>query len=220
MNPFHDTLVWKPEIATTREILLIIPGPIKPLMMEPWQVRAVHAASVLAAKAHDGQLRDDRLTPYIIHPARVAGLVVLFGGRYTEVIAAWLHDVIEDCSHGETTVAYGLSSLKLPGDDAITVYQIVKALTKDKALEKEQRLPESLQRILAAPPGATLVKLCDRLDNVLDIAQKKTEQKKYLQETEMLLTMLFGRAIESGYADAHEMLRISTLLAAKEVHGS
>jgi hypothetical protein len=48
-------------------------------------------------------------------------VVVIFGGRYTEVIAAWLHDVIEDCAHGETTVAYGLSSLKLPGDDAITV---------------------------------------------------------------------------------------------------
>jgi (p)ppGpp synthase/HD superfamily hydrolase len=189
-------------------------------MMEFWQTRAVHAASVLAAKAHDGQLRDDGLTPYIIHPARVAVLVVLFGGQYTEVIAAWLHDVIEDCSHGETTVAYGLSSLKLPGDDAITVYQIIKALTKDKSLEKEQRLPESLQRILAAPPGATLVKLCDRLDNVLDIPMGKKDRQKYLQETEMLLTMLFGRAVESGYGEAHEMLRVSTLLAAREVTGS
>lgn len=189
-------------------------------MMEPWQVRAVHAASSLAAKAHDGQYRGDSTTPYIIHPARVAGLVVVFGGQYTEVIAAWLHDVIEDCHHGETTVAYGLSSLKLPGDDAIAVYQIIKALTKDKSLEKEQRLPESLQRILAAPPGATLVKLCDRLDNVLDIATRKTEQEKYLQETGVLLSMLFGRAVESGYAEAHEILRVNTLLAGREVAGN
>lgn len=189
-------------------------------MMEPWQIRAVHAASSLAAQAHDGQYRGDSTTPYIIHPARVAGLAVVFGGQYTEVIAAWLHDVIEDCHHGETTVAYGLSSLRLPGDDAITIYQMVKALTRDLSVEKEQRLQESLKRVLSAPPGATLVKLCDRLDDVLDIGKGKKDREMYLQETEMLLSMLFGRAVESGYAEAHEMLRISTLLAAKEVHGS
>lgn len=189
-------------------------------MMEPWQVRAVHAASSLAAKAHDGQYRGDSTTPYIIHPARVAGLVVVFGGQYTEVIAAWLHDVIEDCHHGETTVAYGLSSLKLPGDDAITVYQMVKALTRDPSVEKEQRLQESLKRVLAAPPGATLVKLCDRLDNVLDIGKGKKEREKYVQETGMLLSMLFGRAVESGYTEAYEMLRVSTFLSAEEVNSS
>lgn len=190
------------------------------VMMEPWQIRAVHAAAALAAQAHDGQYRDDPNTPYITHPARVAGLVMVFGGRYQEVIAAWLHDVIENCRHGETTVAYGLSALKLPGDDAIVIYQMVKALTKDQSVEKEQRLQESLRRVLAAPPGATLVKLCDRLDNVSDIGSRKKDRQKYLQETEMLLTMLFGRAVETGYTQAHEVLRVSTLLAQKNLSGS
>lgn len=189
-------------------------------MMESWQIRAVHAAAALAAQAHDRQYRDDITVPYIVHPARVASLVVVFGGQYHEIIAAWLHDVIEDCRHGETTVAYGLSSLKLPGDDAITIYQMVKALTKDPAVEKEQRLQESLRRILTAPPGATLVKLCDRLDNVLDIGSRKKDLKKYLQDTEMLLTMLSGRAIESGYTEAHEALRVNMLLAEKNLGGS
>lgn len=189
-------------------------------MMEPWQIRVVHAASTLAAKAHDGQYRDDGVTPYIIHPARVAGLVTVFGGGYTEVIAAWLHDVIEDCSHGETTVAYGLSSFSLPGDDAITVYRIVKALTKDKSIPQGQRLEESLTRILAEPPGATLVKLCDRLDNVLDAGKKREDRQKYLEDTGMLLAALFGRAVESGYTEAHEVLRVISLLAAEGVAGS
>ena len=188
--------------------------------MESWQIRAVHAASALAAQAHERQYRDDIAVSYIVHPARVAGLVVVFGGQYQEIIAAWLHDVIEDCRHGETMVAYGLSSLKLPGDDAIIIYQMIKALTKDPAVEKEQRLQESLQRIITAPPGATLIKLCDRLDNVLDIGSRKKDQKKYLQDTEILLTMLFGRAVESGYSEAHEMLRINTLLAGKSLIGS
>ena len=189
-------------------------------MMEPWQIRAVHSATTLAAQAHDGQNRDDVSIPYIVHPARVAGLVVVFGGQYQEIIAAWLHDVIENCRHGETTVAYGLSSLKLPGDDAITIYQIVKALTKDPAVEKEQQLQDSLRRILMAPPGATLVKICDRLDNVLDIGSRKKDRKKYLQETETLLSMLFGRAVESGYTEAHEVLRVNMLLAEKKLSES
>jgi len=189
-------------------------------MMEPWQIRAIHAASALAAKAHDRQFRDDGVTPYIIHPARVAGLVTVFGGGYTEVIAAWLHDVIEDCSHGETTVAYGLSSFCLPGDDAITVYQIVKALTKDKSIEEEQRLQESLARINAAPPGATLVKICDRLDNVLDAGEGREDRQKYLKDTDVLLSTLYGRAVESGYTHAHEVLRVTTFFTAKGVSGS
>jgi hypothetical protein len=41
-----------------------------------------------------------------------------------------------------------------------------------------------------------------------------------VQETGVLLSMLFGRAVESGYTEAYEMLRVSTLLAAKEVNSS
>jgi (p)ppGpp synthase/HD superfamily hydrolase len=130
----------------------------------------------------------------------------MFGGRYQEVVAAWLHDILEDNPQGETQLAYGLSSLKLPGNDAIEIYRIVKALTRDSRIKKEDQLKESLERILDAPPGATLVKLCDRMDNIADIKNKK-DREQYLEETMMVLAMLFGRSVESGYVHCHNTLK-------------
>jgi len=58
------------------------------------------------------------------------------------------------------------------------------------------------------------------LDNVLDIGSRKKDRKKYLQETETLLSMLFGRAVESGYTEAHEVIRVNMLLAEKKLSES
>jgi len=175
--------------------------------MEPWEVAAVKQAADMSVKAHEGQYRDDGTTPYILHPARVAGLVAMFGGRYQEVVAAWLHDVLEQDRHGEKVIAYGLSSLNLPGDDAIEIYRIVKAISRDPRVPKEEQLKESLDRILQAPPGATLVKICERMDNILDPGSDPKNQERYVEETIMVLAMLFGRAFEFGYTSCHETLR-------------
>lgn len=177
-------------------------------MMEPWQIHAVHRTAAIAAQAHDGQYRKDGTTPYITHPARVAGMVAAFGGGYREIAAAWLHDLVEDTRHGETTVAYGLSSLKLPGDDAILIYQMITALTKDRTLSDDDQLLDSLDRILQAPPGATLIKICDRIDNVLDMKDLDGDLGHYVRGSVVVLTRLFGRAVEHGYGNAHEALRL------------
>ncbi len=177
-------------------------------MMEPWQIYAVHRAAAIAARAHEGQYRKDQTTPYIAHPARVAGLVASFGGDYREITAAWLHDVIEETKHGETTVAYGLSSLNLPGDDAILIYQMITALTRDRSLTDDAQLLDSLDRILQAPPGATLIKICDRIDNVLDMSTMDGDLGHYVRGSAVVLTRLFGRAMEHGYSRAHEALRL------------
>jgi (p)ppGpp synthase/HD superfamily hydrolase len=173
--------------------------------MEPWEVVAIERAAQIAAKMHDGQYLDDNITPYILHPARVAGLVAIFGGRYQEIVAAWLHAAIDKSDQGETRLAYGLSSLNLPGNDAIEVYRTVKALSKDPRVEHEEQLKDSLERVLDAPPGATLVKLCDRMDSISGIRNKK-DREQYLEETMMVLAMLFGRSVESGYTGCHETL--------------
>jgi (p)ppGpp synthase/HD superfamily hydrolase len=175
--------------------------------MEPWEVTAVKNAADLAVKAHEGQYRGDGTTPYILHPARVAGLVAMFGGRYQDVAAAWLHDVLEKDRHGEKVIAYGLSSLNLPGEDAIEIYRMVKALTRDARVTEDRQLNDVLERILDAPPGATLVKLCERMDNILDPRGGTADRDRYTEETIMVLAMLFGRAVEFGYAPCHETLR-------------
>jgi (p)ppGpp synthase/HD superfamily hydrolase len=176
------------------------------VVMDPWEIMAIRMAADIATRLHTGQYHENESRPFILHPARVAGLVALFGGRYQELVAAWLHDVLEKNPQGETQLAYGLSSLKLPGDDAIAVYRMIKALTRDPRVTEEEQLKDSLERIIDAPPGATLIKLCERLDNLTSLEKKETS-KEYRDETMMVLAMLFGRSVESGYTQCHETLK-------------
>ena len=54
------------------------------------------AADRFAARTHSGQVRKGRNRPFIVHPRAVAVLVEAHGGDEDEIIAALLHDVIED----------------------------------------------------------------------------------------------------------------------------
>ena len=65
---------------------------------------AIEIAAKAASEAHRGQTRKDKKTPFIVHPERVAKCVAHYGGNHIGIIAAWLHDVVEDCNDGEVTV--------------------------------------------------------------------------------------------------------------------
>jgi (p)ppGpp synthase/HD superfamily hydrolase len=82
--------------------------------MTPLQTHAIHLAKTAATKAHQNQFRKDGKTPYIVHPERVADRVKSFGGNHIGIIAAWLHDVMEDCTGGETIVRETLRETGLP----------------------------------------------------------------------------------------------------------
>lgn len=57
----------------------------------------VQRAKEYAHKAHEGQVRDDGVEPYIEHPRKVARLVAVSCPTDKNLIAAaWLHDTIED----------------------------------------------------------------------------------------------------------------------------
>jgi (p)ppGpp synthase/HD superfamily hydrolase len=162
-----------------------------------------------AARAHRGQYRKDRKTPYIAHPARVAALVGKFGGSHIAVTSAWLHDVYEDCSPAwiANTVAF-INHLPLPEDDRLEIADIVDALTKKNTIRgKSARLTDSLRRVLDAPPEATLVKLCDRIDNLLDSGVRNGGfTKRYLASTDELIETLSVRASLYGYDTALDTL--------------
>jgi (p)ppGpp synthase/HD superfamily hydrolase len=53
-------------------------------------------ALVYAARAHAGQTKKGKTTPYVAHLMAVASLVLEDGGDEDEAIAALLHDVVED----------------------------------------------------------------------------------------------------------------------------
>ena len=169
----------------------------------------IKTAADHASRAHKGQFRKDRKTPYITHPARVAGLVGTFNGSHVAIIAAWLHDVYEDCSPEWILKTDKLiDDLPLPADERREIAAIVDALTKKNTITgKAARLSDSLDRILDAPPEATLVKLCDRIDNLLDSADRNGGfTKRYLISTDELIDKLSVRASLNGYDTALDIL--------------
>ena len=125
------------------------------LSMEPaHRLLVIKSAADHASRAHQGQFRKDRKTPYITHPARVAGLVGTFNGSHLAIIAAWLHDVYEDCTPARLLRTDELiERMPLPADDRKDIAAIVDALTKKNTIAgKAARLSDSLDRVLNAPP--------------------------------------------------------------------
>ena len=163
-----------------------------------------------ASGAHRGQYRKDRRTPYIVHPARVAGYVSMFGGSHVAIVSAWLHDVYEDCTPEWISLTDSfISALPLPEDERQDIAAIVDALTKKNTLpSKSARLSDSIGRILDAPPEATLVKICDRIDNFLDTADRDGQvRKRYLVSTDEIIDRLSVLADFYGYEKAMNALK-------------
>jgi len=124
----------------------------------------------IARLVHEKQL-DKANAPYIDHPRRVSQnvsfLLSELVGRYsqaeisTSVLAAWLHDVIEDS--GETFPEIGVGDLARWGV-AFEVIEVVALLTKTESVKIEPSQDAYYQRI-KANRLARAVKIADLADN-------------------------------------------------------
>ena len=151
-------------------------------------------AARLAEDAHRGQYRKWGHTqdPYIWHPMRVAGMVMLVEHVTSEMIqAAFLHDSLEDTKLKE-------EDLVKAGFGGEVVY-FVKALTnpsKGLNLPRAERKAMDRKHIDKAPWGAKVIKLADRLDNLLEIRNDPETPKDFVEtykgESRLLLTVLKG----------------------------
>ena len=151
---------------------------------------------VYEAKEWKNEYRKDRVTPFIVHPARVAGLVGEMWNDPIAISAAWLHDVLEDCDVTRKQVWDELSECGVESGFAHNVLEIVGALTKpqdkdrygkiDSTLEKIGKLPYYLKR------DALVVKMADVTDNmsVLDGVDQVWLKRHYLPETLYLANKL------------------------------
>jgi guanosine-3',5'-bis(diphosphate) 3'-pyrophosphohydrolase len=171
---------------------------------------SINIVSAAAARAHDQKFRKDGNTPYIVHPARVATLAKHFGGDHIAIIAAWVHDVFEDCNSDICNeVKSIIHKLPLQREDIAKIHEVITALTKKNDIPKDEQMTESLNRILNAPQEAVLIKICDRIDNLIDAQGRDKEFKiKYYKEAEVIGKILGTKAINSGYSTALESLWI------------
>jgi GTP diphosphokinase / guanosine-3',5'-bis(diphosphate) 3'-diphosphatase len=122
-------------------------------------IRRAHA---FAAAAHDGQLRLSG-EPFIEHPLAVATILAGLGLDTTTLVAALLHDTVED-----TPVT--LEGLQAEfGPDVV---RIVDGLTKIETIgfkTREHEQAENVRKMIVAMAGdirVLLIKLADRLHNM------------------------------------------------------
>jgi (p)ppGpp synthase/HD superfamily hydrolase len=134
----------------------------------------------------------------------------MFGGSHVAIVSAWLHDVYEDCTPEWISLTDSfIAALPLPEEELLEISAIVYALTKKNTISgKAARLSDSIGRILDAPPEATLVKVCDRIDNFLDTACRYGQvRKRYLVSTDEIIDRLSTRADLYGYERAMNTLK-------------
>lgn len=151
-------------------------------------------AAKLANMLHLGQVRKDGYTPFIYHPARVAGMVSqhpLLGEKH--VITAWLHDAIEDVEGAEEAIKKEFGSDMVNNILYVTNVSVYKKISGSR----EYRKNIDLDAYGKIPQEFKIIKLFDRYDNMRDISGLSKDFLKILiSETYDLLDVL-GEADKS-----------------------
>ncbi|HPT86664.1 MAG TPA: bifunctional (p)ppGpp synthetase/guanosine-3',5'-bis(diphosphate) 3'-pyrophosphohydrolase [Bacillota bacterium] len=140
----------------------------------------IRAAYEFAAEAHRGQKRDSG-EDFIQHPLEVAVIVYDLGMDTTSVVAALLHDVVED-------TAIDLEEIKHRfGPDVAMLVDGVTKLTRLNFQTQQEQQMENLRKMFLAMTQdlrVIIIKLADRLHNMRTLkALPEERQKKIAKET-------------------------------------
>ncbi|BCX79762.1 bifunctional (p)ppGpp synthetase/guanosine-3',5'-bis(diphosphate) 3'-pyrophosphohydrolase [Campylobacter sp. 19-13652] len=141
--------------------------------------------------SHEGQYRKSG-EPYAIHPILVACFVAYMGADEAMIVAALLHDVVEDTDATLSDVrdAFGADAAKL-----------VEGLTKIVNIREDKLVSSSSNEKLASSAltfrrmllisiedvRVLVIKLCDRLHNMLTISALRPEKQKRIAEETLMV---------------------------------
>ena len=143
----------------------------------------LYDAFTFADAEHHGQLRKSG-EPYIIHPLAVADIVADLGLDTDSVIAALLHDCIEDTPATHEDIA------KRFGPTVADLVEGVTKLTRMQYVSKEEEQMENLRKMLMAMSHdirVILIKICDRLHNMrtMEYQSPRKQREKSLETMEI-----------------------------------
>jgi guanosine-3',5'-bis(diphosphate) 3'-pyrophosphohydrolase len=129
---------------------------------EQKELLILRAIDFAARKHRDQRRKDEEASPYINHPISVSLLLAEIGGiADAEVLsAAILHDTLEDTdtTPEELEAAFG-----------IRIRKLVEEVTDDKRLPKAKRKDLQIAHAAQLSHDAVLIKLGDKISNVLDV---------------------------------------------------
>ncbi|NNM52740.1 MAG: bifunctional GTP diphosphokinase/guanosine-3',5'-bis pyrophosphate 3'-pyrophosphohydrolase [Pseudomonadales bacterium] len=142
------------------------------------QIELIRQAYFLAEKAHHGQFRRNG-APYITHPLAVAGILCGMHMDHQSIMAAMLHDVIEDTQITKAELA------KAFGDDVARLVDGVTKLTQVQFGSKAEAKAENFRKMMLAMTQdirVILVKLADRLHNMRTLDVLSAEKSRRIAE--------------------------------------
>ena len=142
--------------------------------LPPEQIELVKRAFVIARDAHEGQARSSG-EPYITHPVAVASIIAEMRLDHEAVMAALLHDVIEDTPYTEE---------QLKDEFGASVAEIVEGVSKLDKLKfrtrQEAEVANFRKMILAMTKDirVVLIKLADRTHNMRTLGALRPDKRR------------------------------------------
>lgn len=171
--------------------------------MDEADIRRVRDAYRFADEAHLGQFRASG-EPYITHPIAVAGLCAEWKLDAQAIMAALMHDAMEDC---------GVTKIELIERFGAPTAEIVDGLTKLDKLQfstKEESQAESFRKMLLAMARdvrVILIKLADRLHNMRTMeAMAPHKQARIARETlDIYVPIAHRLGLNQSYRELQEL---------------
>jgi RelA/SpoT family (p)ppGpp synthetase len=142
--------------------------------LPPERVQLVQDAFVLAHEAHDGQMRSSG-DPYITHPVAVTSILADMHLDHETLMAALLHDVIEDTHYSQEDLADAF------GDTVADLVEGVSKLDKIAFSTKQEAQAENFRKMMMAMVQdirVILIKLADRTHNMRTLGSLRPDKRR------------------------------------------
>lgn len=160
-----------------------------------YDMERIGKALDFATAAHDGQFRKSG-EPYITHPIHVAKILASYESDSDAIIAALLHDTVEDT---DVTIE------DVKREFGENVMQLVDGVTKLNKLSfnsREEQQIENIRKMLLAMAKdirVILIKLADRLHNIrtMDAQSEEKRREKALETIEVYAPLAHRLGIQS-----------------------
>lgn len=138
------------------------------------QIKRLQQAYLVARDAHEGQTRSSG-EPYITHPVAVACILAEMKLDYETLMAALLHDVIED------TPATYQDMEQLFGKSVAELVEGVSKLDKLNFRDKKEAQAENFRKMIMAMVQdirVILIKLADRTHNMRTLGSLRPDKRR------------------------------------------
>ena len=172
--------------------------------LEPKQVEEVYRAYLLGARAHEGQSRVSG-EPYISHPVAVARILSEMRMDANTIIAAILHDVIED------TPTLKENLVEEFGEEVAELVDGVSKLTQIDFRSRAEAQAENFRKMMLAMVKdirVIIIKLADRLHNMRTLdAMRPDKRRRIARETMDIYAPIANRL--GIFKMRHELLDLS-----------